>query len=689
MIALIVVGLGAVAAAVGTGVLTARATQMTRIYFLAWTAALFGLAIGLGATTLGYLAGFGGLTFRVMELGTQLLAPLSLCLAMVETSGRGLPARFAMRLAVSGLGVIALVILATDPLNPNVTFGTTWPDPTIVYQIAPLTVLGVLALFTAVTAAATIGLTMVRSSRERSPKEEQRPLILVGVAALALAVPGLSWLLDKGLGFGLPLPAKDLFALCCVTAAFLIWYAARMAGQRNLGHVDLRPSSGTPDDDDWDDDYARGSRSSYRSYETGGFDRYEDPAYRGRRRTDDGRLYEEPNSDFHYPGLAALAAEHEDVAGDPDRRRDGDDRYADSGSYDSAAFDSAAFDSAAFDSVAFDSAALEADLGDSVQFGLPAPYQERDRYDDYYPDGQPEEEPSGQMFGQITIYTLIEGRTDDFDRLTEWVVAQVRSKEPDTLVYIVHAVPTAPMQRILYEVYRDRTAHDQHLLRSYVQTYYAEQRPCVLAANVIELDLQQAKVTPLPTFSAISDMLSESGIDLTGITKSSPPPFGYQRALPAGGTAQYEHEYEPQPEYDQRQYGNQQYNDQPQYDQPQYDRRQYDPPQYDRHQYEPHEYDRRQIEQRQIEQRPYEQGPHEQHGYDERHYQPGHYQRDDYDQGNYDQGSYDQGSYEQGDYGQHRYPEPEPEAEPEYEQPGYERPYQGGWADLRGEETRY
>src|ERR1700683_1303329 len=240
MIALIVVALGAVVAAVGTGVLTARATQMPRIYFVAWTIALFGLAIGLGAATLGYLAGFGDLIFRAMELGAQLLAPLGLCLAMVETAGRGLPARFAMRLAVSALAVIAFVILGTDPLNPNVVFKTSWPDPTVVYQIAPLTVLGVLALFTLVTAVTTIVVTMVRSSRERTPREEGRPLTLIGVAAFFLALPGVSWLMDKGLGFALPVGSKDLFAGGCTVAALLIWYAARMAGEGGLGAGGVR-----------------------------------------------------------------------------------------------------------------------------------------------------------------------------------------------------------------------------------------------------------------------------------------------------------------------------------------------------------------------------------------------------------------------------------------------------------------
>src|SRR5579863_1374217 len=105
MIALLVVALGAVVAAVGTGVLVARSTSKARIYSVAWSLALFGLAIGLAAATLGFLAGFGSLIFRAMEFGTQLIAPLALVIALVETTGKSLAARFAMRLAIAGISV--------------------------------------------------------------------------------------------------------------------------------------------------------------------------------------------------------------------------------------------------------------------------------------------------------------------------------------------------------------------------------------------------------------------------------------------------------------------------------------------------------------------------------------------------------------------------------------------------------
>jgi len=59
-------------------------------------------------------------------------------------------------------------------------------------------------------------------------------------------------------------------------------------------------------------------------------------------------------------------------------------------------------------------------------------------------------------------------------------------------------VPNAPLQRIFYEIYRDRAAFDRHERQPYTQRFVAERRSCVLATNVIELRLKYAKVAPLP-----------------------------------------------------------------------------------------------------------------------------------------------------------------------------------------------
>ena len=96
------------------------------------------------------------------------------------------------------------------------------------------------------------------------------------------------------------------------------------------------------------------------------------------------------------------------------------------------------------------------------------------------------------------IFTLLDDRVADFDRLAEQAAEEVRTGEPDTLVYVIHLVPNAPLQRIFYEIYRDRAAFDSHESQPYMQRFVAERRSCVLATNVIELRLKYAKVAPLP-----------------------------------------------------------------------------------------------------------------------------------------------------------------------------------------------
>src|SRR5260370_31802659 len=97
--------LGAVAAAVGTGILVARCVRAPSVFAVAAAFAMFALGVGLGAQTLGALMGYGQLTFRAMELGAQVLAPLALCIAVSELAGRSVPPRFAARLAVSAVAV--------------------------------------------------------------------------------------------------------------------------------------------------------------------------------------------------------------------------------------------------------------------------------------------------------------------------------------------------------------------------------------------------------------------------------------------------------------------------------------------------------------------------------------------------------------------------------------------------------
>jgi quinol monooxygenase YgiN len=92
---------------------------------------------------------------------------------------------------------------------------------------------------------------------------------------------------------------------------------------------------------------------------------------------------------------------------------------------------------------------------------------------------------------------LHDDKTREFDRLAERAAEGVRASEPDTLVYVIHVVPKAPMQRIIYEIYRDRGAFLSHERMPHIRQFAADRASCVLATNIIDLRLKYAKVAAL------------------------------------------------------------------------------------------------------------------------------------------------------------------------------------------------
>ena len=100
-------------------------------------------------------------------------------------------------------------------------------------------------------------------------------------------------------------------------------------------------------------------------------------------------------------------------------------------------------------------------------------------------------------YGRILIFTLLDDRVADFDRLAEQTAEEVRTREPDTLVYVIHLVPNVPLARIFYEIYRDQAAFYSHESQPYMQRFAADRGSCVLATNVIELTTKSALGYPL------------------------------------------------------------------------------------------------------------------------------------------------------------------------------------------------
>ncbi len=131
--------------------------------------------------------------------------------------------------------------------------------------------------------------------------------------------------------------------------------------------------------------------------------------------------------------------------------------------------------------------------GRSGASGFPSEFMSVDN------DDADDDAPAGTQrpYGRLSIYTLHEDKTREFDRLAERAAEGVRTSEPDTLVYVIHVVPKAPMQRIIYEIYRDRGAFLSHERQPHIRQFAADRAPCVLATNIIDLRLKYAKVAAL------------------------------------------------------------------------------------------------------------------------------------------------------------------------------------------------
>jgi quinol monooxygenase YgiN len=161
----------------------------------------------------------------------------------------------------------------------------------------------------------------------------------------------------------------------------------------------------------------------------------------------------------------------------------------------------------------------------TAQYGSVASWEPDLASGEYGPSGQSGQAngiPSGtpRPYGRLSIFTLLEDKAAEFDRLAEQAAEGVRTAEPDTLVYVIHVVPKAPMQRIIYEIYRDRQAFESHERQPHIQRFVADRKACVLATNIIDLRLKYAKVaalsaaqTPAPPASAPSASVQETRVN--------------------------------------------------------------------------------------------------------------------------------------------------------------------------------
>ncbi len=530
------------------------------------TVALFfattGLTVALAAQAIGYHRGFSQTTFRAVQIGAQLIAPLALTWALAELTGKSLGSRFTARLGLGALTVVGAVVLATDPLS-GASFSKSWPPASVHYQLIPNWVLEVVAVVAAVVAVVAVIVAGIRGRRNPGWRG-----LFLAVAAIAAAAVATDWLRAT-------FSANTAYPVICLAAAALAWFGAVRA--RTVQLESLRSGGYS-----WDED--TGSFVQYHD-DSGEFG-YDDTGGFGRDRgATDGRDYyaDEPggprqdpaDTDFNgwfRPGEDTGSFHH-------DPTDTGYDRGPDSGSFprgdtggfgphpsgpggpsgpgpspaDSGGFGPPPSDPGSFGPQPSDSGGLGPAPADSGGFGPhPSdppgfhrdsvdngglPRQAGDAYGQYgvvppevaqpnrgqngttggpnpsyvetgdvlpvlgedgYPLPPPQAagEDTSRLYGQIAIYTLLDEAADDFERLASEVVEQVKTREPGTLVYVMHGVPAAPMQRILYAVYRDEAAFDEHERQPYIRQFEEEREPFVLATNVIELGVKHGKFAP-------------------------------------------------------------------------------------------------------------------------------------------------------------------------------------------------
>ena len=100
------------------------------------------------------------------------------------------------------------------------------------------------------------------------------------------------------------------------------------------------------------------------------------------------------------------------------------------------------------------------------------------------------------MFGLCVRFTCKDqASAEAYDRLVAETVEGIKASEPGTLVYACHLVEGQPLQRIFYELYRDRRALEAHEAAPHTRRYL-DQRDQYLARTEVDwLTLQTGKGT--------------------------------------------------------------------------------------------------------------------------------------------------------------------------------------------------
>ena len=103
------------------------------------------------------------------------------------------------------------------------------------------------------------------------------------------------------------------------------------------------------------------------------------------------------------------------------------------------------------------------------------------------------------MFGLCVRFTCNdEASAKAYDQLVAETVEAIKANEPGTLGYASHLVDGQPLQRICYELYRDKAAFEAHEAALHTRRYLAERDQYLANTEVDWLTLQTGKGRNVP-----------------------------------------------------------------------------------------------------------------------------------------------------------------------------------------------
>ncbi|MEU4824068.1 antibiotic biosynthesis monooxygenase [Actinomadura sp. NPDC023710] len=425
--------LGALAA---TGLLVQRAYKDRLLYLIAWSFTQVGLTLALLSMSLAFMMGFNGAFFRVMELGAALIGPVWLALGMIELIARYVQVRFGAWLFTISYTVVAIVILILDPLKGSL--GKSLPKPSATYDALPLLLIDGAHVVAVLALAGCTGVTAWLASK----RDQEAAELLIPVALVALA----GVLVVSGTRGFLPAP---LAVIALGAAAGLVWYGS----MRTIPVYD--------EDGEGYDEYGDEPATGYEEQGYAKAAKAEPvpaPTPPGDSRRGELRFPEPASEELRYPENTSIPERPAYPApADPAGPTTVDGPLG------------GPLDRSPLDRSPLAGLAKPGALGGEL----------------------------ARACGQITVYTLLDGREDAFDRLAADLVKAALATEPETLIFACHEVVGAPTQRIFYQLFRDEAAFAAHRRQPHLQRFLGESRTHVISTNVIELKLGPAKV-PLP-----------------------------------------------------------------------------------------------------------------------------------------------------------------------------------------------